>query len=243
MKRISASFISLVLFLMVTPSEGQDTIDIPLRAGAGISLRGPAMMAAGEYPMGFELNLSYDRDERITYLADIGYSRFINERYNYHYRNSGIYIKAGADYNLLNPLQSQGRYYAGIGGRYGLALFRDEAPFIRYDNYWGSHTSVAGESYRSGHFIEITPGIRAALTDNLFIGWNVNLSLLLYTSGRRDLRPVDIPGFGNGSGAVVTGINYFISIRIPYRTETVIYKRRVREIVDEDDTGTPVQRF
>ncbi len=236
MKRISGySFkVALCLWLISLTAAGQDTIDVPLRLGAGAALYSPVAAVAGLYPRGAEINGFYDFNERITLAADGGFSSFIHENYNYRYENDGFYLRMGADYNLLNPLLARGRYYAGISLRYGLSLFSQKVPSIEYENYWGDYLTSGESSFHAAHFLEASPGIRAEIFNNFFIGWSVNVRLLVFSGTGKHLRAVDIPGFGNGSKPFSSGFNYYLSVRIPYRTKRVIYIKPVRETEGEE---------
>ena len=214
---------------------GQDTVNVPLRFGGGVALAMPVAAAAGVYPRGFEINGYYDLNERISIAADGGVSRFLYENYNYKYENNGVYFRAGVEYNLLNPVLAAGRYFAGASLKYGLSLFSHQTPEIEYSSYWGDYSASAPKRSFTGHFIEVSPGVRSELFTNLFIGWSVNVRVLLGTGAGDHLRAVDIPGFGNGSRAVSSGFNYYISYRIPYRTKRVIYIKPERDIEEETD--------
>jgi len=229
-----------MLLLMLQPlvnASAQDTVNFPLRLGAGAALFSPVSALAGRYPGGFEASGFYDMSERITLVADGGFSSFVQENHNYGYENNGIYFRAGADYNLLNPVQAAGRYYAGISLKYGLSLFSHSNQFIEYDSFWGTYTTSKQSSFHGAHFLEVSPGVRAELFRNFFIGWGVNIRFLVYGGTGEDMRAIDIPGFGNGSKPLSSGINYFISYRIPYRHKRVIYIKPVRE-TEEGDSGT-----
>jgi hypothetical protein len=236
MRRISGYSFKIALYLWLIPLAvaGQDTINFPLRLGAGVALYSPVSAVAGLYPRGVEINGIYDLNERFSVAIDGGFSSFMYENYNYRYENDGVYFRMGTDYNLLNPLLARGKYYAGISLRYGLSLFSQKVPSIEYDNYWGNFMTSGESSFQTAHFLEVSPGIRAEIFNNIFIGWAVNMRILAFSGTGKHLRAVDIPGFGNGSKPVSGGFNYYISIRIPYRTKRVIYIKPVRETDDEE---------
>jgi hypothetical protein len=240
MRRISEYIFSISVAILITHGslKGQDTINFPLRVGAGIALHAPVSAISGLYPQGIEVNGFYDLNERISIAIDGGYSRFKNKNFNYLYKNSGFYMRAGIDYNLLNPILAGGRYFAGLSMRYGLSLFSHETPTIDYNNYWGSYGTSEANSFNSAHFLEVSPGVRAELFSNFFIGWSVNVRVLLWSGTGDHQRAIDVPGFGNGSKSFSTGINYYISIRIPYKSKRVIYLKPVRDVDDEQVTGT-----
>jgi hypothetical protein len=215
--------ISFLLFFVQGIALGQDTVDFPLRFGIGTALFSPVSALAGKYPGGVEVNGAFDLSERLSIALDGGFSRFRHEVYNYTYENHGAYFRGGADYNMLTPVQAAGRYYAGISLRYGLSFFSHESPSIEYDNYWGEYHTQKGNSFHVAHFLEVSPGVRAELFRNFFIGWSVNARLLIWSGTGKDLRAVDIPGFGNGSRPFAAGFNYYLSLRFPYRSKRVIY--------------------
>jgi hypothetical protein len=237
MTKISGYSFSLVLFMILLPavSSGQDTISFPLRFGLGAALYSPVSALAGIYPRGLELNGIYDIDERLSVALDGGYSRFVHDNYNYRYENNGLYMRLGVDYNLLNPVLAEGRYFAGGSLRYGLSGFTHTTPVMEYDSYWGNYTSSAVSSFQMAHFLDVSPGIRAELFKNVFIGWSVNMRVLIWSGAGKDLRAVEIPGFGNGSKKFSAGLNYYLSLRIPYRTKTVIWIKPVREDPEDPD--------
>jgi hypothetical protein len=239
MKRISGYSFSIAVAVLLFPAvvAGQDTISFPLRFGVGTALHLPLSRLAGVYPQGAEINGFYDINERIALAADGGFSRFLHEEYNYRYENNGFYFRAGIDYNLLNPVQAAGRYFAGLSLRYGISFYNHLLPEINYRNYWGDYSTAAPGESNTGHFLEVSPGIRAEIFSNVFIGWSVNMRFLLWSSAGSDLRAVDIPGFGNGSKVVSRGINYFISFRIPYRTKQVIYIKPERDTEEPENVN------
>ena len=62
---------------------------------------------------------------------------------------------------------------------------------------------------------------------------------MLYSGTVKDLRPVNFPGFGDGTKTIATGLSYFIVWNIPYKKIQVILKKEVKEETDEDsDTDT-----
>jgi hypothetical protein len=63
--------------------------------------------------------------------------------------------------------------------------------------------------------------------------------MLLYSGTGKDLRPVNFPGFGNGTKTFSTGISYYIVWNIPYKKINAIIKKVVKEDTeDNEDTDT-----
>jgi len=66
-----------------------------------------------------------------------------------YFNSRGLSITAGADYNFVKANVAKGKYYAGIGMRYGLSFYSEEAPMISYTNKWGT----------GGNVLSLPPGI------------------------------------------------------------------------------------
>jgi len=231
MRRISAFFISLVTISF--SGFAQDTVLFPLKIKAGIDVVGPAMYYTDKNIMSAEGFVSVDLNEKRAVVLEAGYLDYKYSQYNYDYLNKGGFIRAGFDFNLLKPEKSLGKYWAGIGLRYGLSRFSSEVPFFKHENYWGTTSSSIVQKTSWGHFIEVSPGVRAEIFKNFSMGWTVSLRMLLYTGTGKDLRPIYFTGFGNGGKRISTGLNYFFVWNIPYKKINVIINKEVPEETDD----------
>jgi len=217
MKRIYAYSISLVLLLSCNALLAQDSIPAPRNIKIGFDLYGPIYYSYDRNNQSIEGWLSVDIDTGRSVVIEAGHLDYLYSQYNYDYKNKGVFIRAGMDFNLLKPETAIGKYYAGIGLRYGLSIFRSQVPYLKYSNYWGTVSSSVPQKTYSAHFLEVTPGIRTELFRHVEIGWSVRLRFLVYSSTGKDLKAVYIPGFGNGTKVVSPGINYYIVFSIPYK--------------------------
>ena len=238
MRRTFAFFISLLALLATSVVKAQDTIDFPLKLRAGIDISGPIIYFTDKSNLSIEGFFSLDRNEKMSYILEGGYLKYKYSQYNYNYLSSGIFLKAGTDFNLLKPEMSSGKYWAGIGLRYGLSIFNSETPSLETQNYWGSSTTSVPKRSSVGHFLEVAPGVRTELFKNLSIGWSLRLRLLISGGGGKDLRPIYFPGFGNSGKRVNAGVNYYIIWSIPFKTKKVITIPETEE-EEPEDTGTP----
>lgn len=238
MRRTYAFFISLLLILFSSLHQvhAQDTILFPLKIKVGLEVSGPAIYFSNKDILNTEGYISADINEKISAVFGGGYLNYKYSQYNYEYYNKGIFVRAGTDINLLKSEKSMGKYWAGIGLRYGLSRFSSEVPSFQQENYWGTTTFSIAKKTNWGHFIEVSPGIRAEIFRNFSMGWTISLRMLLYTSTIKDLRPIYFPGFGSGGKSFSTGLNYFIVWNIPYKKIKVIIKKPVPE--EPEDTGT-----
>lgn len=233
--------ISLLLFLncCLIQVHAQDTIPIPLKIKIGLELAGPVTYYSDKNILNEEGYISVDLNEKRSVLFAAGYLNFKYTQYNYTYLNKGSFIRIGMDFNLLKPDKSLGKYWAGIGLRYGLSRFNSEVPSFQKTDYWGTTSSSISHRTNWGHFVEVSPGARAEIFNHFSIGWSLSLRMLLYSGTGKDLRPVYFPGFGNGTKTFSTGMSYFIVWNIPYKKINAILKKEVKEDTeDNSNTGT-----
>jgi hypothetical protein len=217
MKKISAYFISLLLFAASLQVQAQDTVPVPRSIKAGIDLYGPLYNIYNSKIKSYEGFISVETDTGKAVVLEAGYLDYEYSQYNYDYLNKGVFIRAGMDFNMLKPETAVGKYYAGLGLRYGLSIYSTEVPSFKSSNYWGTVSGSVPKKGSVAHFLEVSPGIRTELFRYVEIGWTVRLRFLIYQNAGKDLKPVYIPGFGNATKTFSPGINYYIIISIPYR--------------------------
>jgi Domain of unknown function (DUF6048) len=240
MLRIFVYSISL-LFLsgcILPGANAQDTIPIPLKIKIGLEVSGPAIYYTDKNILNEEGYVSVDLNEKRSVFFAAGYSDYKYSQYNYSYRNHGSFVRLGMDFNLLKADKSLGKYWAGIGLRYGLSRFTTEVPFLEKDNYWGSYITSLGRKTNWAHFVEVSPGVRAELLNHFSIGWAISLRALVYSGTGKNLKPVYFPGFGNGTKTIATGLSYFIVWNIPYKRINAIMKKEAKQEEDNTDTDT-----
>jgi Domain of unknown function (DUF6048) len=239
MRRICVYFINIlvIIFSNFSQVKSQDTILIPLKINAGLEAVGPVTYFIDKNTLSAEGYVSMDLNEKWAVALNAGYLDYDFSQYNYTYLNKGFFIRAGADFNILKPKKSLGKYWGGIGLRYGLSHFKWAVPEFSQSNYWGKSISSIPVNKDWGHFIEASPGMRAEIFRNFSLGWSINVRMLLYTGAGKDLKPIYFPGFGNGVKRFSTGFSYFIVWHIPYKKITVITKKEEPE--ETDDTEEP----
>lgn len=242
MRKISAYIISLLTLFFNGNLKAQDTVLFPLKIRAGIDLAGPGIYLYDKNNLSMEGLISFDWNEKRSYVFEGGYLNYRYSQYNYEYMSKGVFIRLGIDFNLLKPEMSLGRYWAGIGLRYGLSIFNSETPAFNHDNYWGTVNSSIPSRTSIGHFIEADPGVRTELFKNLTIGWTIRLRFLISGGGGKDLKPIYIPGFGNGDKMTTVGIGYFVTWNIPFKTKTVITKPEKPDEPEESETQNASQQ-
>ena len=226
-------FISLFL-LMGSRAASQDTVMIPLHFRAGFDISGPLLHLLNDDLISYGVLASLDLNQAISLDAGLRYTSFSSVEYNYNFSSRGSSVVIGADYNFMKPKTAQGKYYAGIGLRYGLSFYSQEASGIKYTNKWGEGESSIPLSHHTGHYLEITPGVRTELFNGVTIGWNVYMRLLISAGAGKDLNPIWMPGYGDATSGMTTGAEYYVSFSIPYKKIKVIIKPKP---VEEDEEG------
>lgn len=230
-------FISLFL-LMGSRAASQDTVTIPLHVRAGFDVSGPLLHLLNDDLISYGVVASLDLNQAISLNAGLRYTTFSSVEYNYNFSSRGASIVIGADYNFMKPKTAQGKFNAGIGLRYGLSFYSQQASGIKYTNKWGEGVSSMPLSHHTGHFLEITPGVRTELFNGVTIGWNVFMRLLISAGAGKDLNPIWMPGFGDASSRMTTGAEYYVSFSIPYKKIKVVIKPKRVEEYEEGEEGT-----
>lgn len=238
-KRTCICFISLV-FIISSKMLSQDTITVPLQIRAGFDLAGPVMKFVNNDLISYGVLASADLNESFVVSAGLRYTSFTSSEYSYDFNSRGMSFVAGAEYNFMKPVTAQGKYFAGIGLRYGLSIYGEEASQIIYSNPWGTGQMSVPLSHHVGHYFEITPGMRTDLFRGVTIGWNIYMRLLISAGAGRDLKPVWMPGYGDATSGLATAVEYYISISIPYKKIKVIIrpKQAETEETEQESEGT-----
>jgi hypothetical protein len=222
MRRISAYFINLLIVAWTFSANAQDSIIVmPMKIRIGADVYGPVSYFINKNTLSIEGYFSIDIDTQKAVVAETGYLDFRYSQYNYNYQTKGTFIRLGVDFNLIHPEKAMGKYYAGIGLRYGLSIFKSDVPFFEQSNYWGSVTGSIPPSTHVAHFIEASPGIRTEIFRNFSMGWVIRLRILIYSGTGKDNKAVSIPGYGNGVKSFNPGINYYLIWSIPYKSQKV----------------------
>jgi hypothetical protein len=242
MKKTYLYIISFLIILTSIKAHGQDvpqdSVLIPLKLRVGIEASGPVIYFTDKNNLNLEGYFSADLNEKMALYFAGGYSNFKYSQYNYDYKTSGIFFRTGVDINLLKPEVAIGKYWAGIGLHYGVALFNSATPSFSARNYWGTTSSSIAAQTSWGHYLEVAPGFRAELFGNLSIGWTVSLRKQLFFKTKNDIRPIFIPGYGKGGKSVSQGINYFLVWNIAYKKIKVAIKKEPTEEPEESGSAT-----
>ena len=206
---------SILTFCSLVVS-GQDDTLRTIGPRFGIDLSRFVMMPLIPEIRTFEFSADFEIKPNIYPVFEAGFSTVSFSDTNYSYDGSGIFFRAGVDYNMLE-LESHNDYSMGfIGVRYGLSLNQFSAEnIIIEDPYWGDLNTSISEQSGHNHWIEVAAGIRAEIFNNFFMGWSVRGRVMLYKPKFDQMIPYYVPGFGNPAKRAAWDINYSIYYKIP----------------------------
>jgi hypothetical protein len=244
MRRTFAYIFSLSALLIAgTPAARcQDTILYPLKVNIGIEAIGPVTYIFEKKTFNASGYVSVDLNEKLAVAFEAGYLDYYYSQYNYTYLCNGFFVRAGTDFNILKPKKSLGKYWGGVGFRYGISRFGWEVPELSQSNYWGKATSSIPPTTNWGHFLEASPGMRAEVFRNFSMGWSVNLRMRLYTGTYNGIRPIYFPGFGSSDKRFTAGFSYYLVWNIPYKKIRVITKKPEPEEEEEEPEDIDIQQ-
>ncbi|MEO6177735.1 MAG: DUF6048 family protein [Flavobacterium circumlabens] len=170
-------------------------------------------------------------DFRLTkkyYLAaELGFEDKTTDDDRLNSTATGTYIKGGFDYNTYqNWLDMENLITIGLRG--GFSTFSQQLNTYKIYNpnpYWGQQTPiVSGEKYNglTAAWLEVAMGLKAKVFNNVFVGFGVQLKLLVSNKEPGNFENLYIPGFNRTyDGNFGVGFNYTVSYFIP------LYKKKV----------------
>ncbi|KAF2331714.1 DUF6048 family protein [Flavobacterium ginsenosidimutans] len=179
-------------------------------------------------------------DWRLTktyYLAaELGYEDKTTEDDRLTSSASGSYVKAGFDYNFYqNWLDMENLITIGMRG--GFSTFNQELHSYKIYNpnpYWGELPAITTNQKYSGltaGWLEVGLGLKAQVVKNVFVGFGVQLKLLVMNNEPNNFENLYIPGFNRTyDGSFGVGFNYTVSYFIPiYKKKTMASETAKKE--------------
>ena len=207
----------LLLFMMAMwqPVVGQDTLRT-YGPRFGIDLARFVFILADPSEMGAEASVDFEIYRNLYPVFEIGYNSISESEELFNYSASGIYARAGFDYNLLSGKDRSQHHSFTAGARYGVSVFSHSAEDILILNgYWGDFEYDSYEKELKGHWVELVAGVKAELMPNFFIGWSLRYKILLNPDMDPLVKPQLVPGFGTGGKDSSFGITYSVFYKIP----------------------------
>jgi hypothetical protein len=145
LKRLThiSGFISkagLLILLLTAPVQSGSAQDTLRTYGPrfGIDLARFAYILADPSELGAEVSVDVELLRNLYPVIELGYNSISPEEELFHYAASGVYGRAGMDYNLLKLKDRSEHHAITVGARYGISVFSHRAENIYIGNdYWG----------------------------------------------------------------------------------------------------------
>jgi len=236
-------FISIIFVAtsVVCKLQAQDTITFPIRHRVGLDLYGASKIFYEQDMLDIEAFFSADLNEKTSAIIFAGVSDYIYPRYRdatflkYNLNVKGIYAKTGFDFNMLHAKKAEGKYFAGVGLRYGISNYSFDLSEINFENYWGRYQTSIPQKNTWAHFFEVAFSARVAVVKNISLGWSANLKKMISAGVEKDMRSVYVPGYGDTSKSFGFSINYSIIFNISHKEKRVIVYPRFADTEDDFD--------
>ncbi|HRO43762.1 MAG TPA: DUF6048 family protein [Flavipsychrobacter sp.] len=154
-----------------TDTEGTSAI-LPkqqqLRIGFDISK--PIFNALSKTKQSYEFTVDYCLPKEIYLVAEGGFGGANIDYADLKYSSSNTFFRVGIDKSMLQRLFPNDWDFLFVGIRYGVAIInRSEATYLTSDPVWGTTTGTIASKSFSGHWAELTAGLRVELFRGFFI--------------------------------------------------------------------------
>lgn len=218
------------------PSTENDSLKTKLKYGIrlGGDLSKLARSFADDDYTGFEVLGDYRISNNLYVAGELGFEEKNTVNTYLNVTTTGSYIKAGVDFNLYeNWLDMDNMIFSGF--RIGASTYSqnlNEYTIYTTNIFWEPQfTSRELQEFNdlSAFWFEFMLGAKAELFNNLYLGLNVQLKILLNDSDIDNFESLYIPGYNktNDSNRIGVGYGYTLSYRIPlYKKDKVSKKEK-----------------
>jgi hypothetical protein len=178
---------------------------------------------------GIEIVGDFRLTKKYYLAAELGFEDKTTDDDRLNSTATGTYIKGGFDYNLYqNWLDMENLITIGLRG--GFSTFSQDLNSYKIYNpnpYWGEQPAIIKDQKYNGltaGWLEVAMGVKAKVFNNVFVGFGVQLKMLVMNTKPDGFDNLYIPGFNRTyDGSFGIGFNYTVSYFIPiYKKKTVI---------------------
>lgn len=220
-KNISGFFSSALLLLLMSGTVSaqavadQDTLR-SFGPRIGIDVSRFFYLFADPVQKGAEASLDFEIYRNIYPVIELGYNSSSDSQELFDYSSSGIYGRAGIDYNFLKLKDRSVHHAITLGFRYGLSVFKhDITNLIVPGEYWGDYAPGPYENNLTGHWFELVGGLKTEVFSNFFLGLSFRYKILLNPDMDPFMIPELVPGYGIGGEDRTFGFTYSVFYMIP----------------------------
>jgi hypothetical protein len=214
-RKNTSGFIFSVLLIIAVPVNSQDTLRT-FGPRIGIDLARFAYLLADPSEFGAELSVDFEVYKNLYPVAEAGYNSINLADEDFSYSSGGSYARAGVDYNLLPVSDRSIHHSIFLGARYGISRFKHQAEnIVVHNSYWGDLIINEYSNNLTGHWLELTGGIKTEIFHNFFLGWTFRYKFLINNGNDDVMSPYMIPGYGKANSNRSPGISYMLLYKIP----------------------------
>lgn len=184
----------------------------------GVDISKPILNAVSGNRHTYEFSLDYNLPKDIYLVAEAGWGGSDIDYADLKYTSANSFFRIGVDKSMLQRLFPSDWDYLFVGARYGIGFIRrNEAVYTTADPVWGATTgTIPAQSY-TGHWVELTGGLRVELLRGMFAGYTVRAKFLLNQSAFRELPPAFVAGYGKGEKTTAFDFNFYLQYAIRWK--------------------------
>lgn len=177
----------------------------------GVDISRPVMNLFSKSRHSYEAMIDYCLPKDIYGVIEGGAGGSDIDYEDLKYTSSNSFFKIGVDKSMLQRMFPGDWDYLFVGIRYGVAFIkRSEATFTTNDQFWGTTTGTIPAKNITGHWAELTAGLRVELFKGFFAGYTVRGKFRLNQEPFRELPPAYIAGYGKGEKTTVFDFNFYL---------------------------------
>lgn len=177
----------------------------------GVDIGKPVINAFIKSRYSYEAAVDYALKKEVYLTAEGGWGGSDVDYTDLKYSTRNTFVKFGFDKTMVPRLFPSDWDMLFVGLRYGIAfLKRNDATYTTDDGFWGTTTGTIGGKSITGHWAEITAGIRVELWKGVFAGYTVRGKFLINQKAFKELPPQYIAGYGKGEKATVFDFNFYL---------------------------------
>jgi hypothetical protein len=181
----------------------------------GFDISRPLLNSVYKNRAGYELMADAYLRKEMYLVAEGGWGNSDIDYDNLKYDTKNIFFRLGIDKYLFPRKYPDDWNGAFVGLRYGVApTSRSDAWYRTDDGLGGVTTGSTPGTQFTAQWFELTGGMRVALVQHLFAGWNVRGKFLLNKKSFGALSPAYIAGYGQGDKQSVFDISFYLSYAI-----------------------------
>lgn len=177
----------------------------------GFDISRPILNALSDTRSSYEFSVDYHLPKDVYLVLEGGFGGSKMDYPDLQYNSSNAFFRVGVDKSMLQRLFPSDWDFLFVGVRYGVAIInRGSANFLISDPLWGSSSGVVPAKSFTGHWAELTAGLRVELLKGLFAGYTLRGKFLLNSGPFRELPPAYVAGYGKGERTTAFDFNFYL---------------------------------